>query len=129
MTSTWDVVRRAADGEHVGYLAPGGPGLAVPMTLVGTPAGGPLPVAQATELLTRTGLAVLAQRWWCRLPDPLPPGLTDAGEPAADWEWRPTVLVEVSPEQVRLRPEWPAREESSALALLPVPAGDLLRPH
>jgi len=129
VTSTWQVVHRTDDGEHVGYVVPASVdgGLVVPMTLAGTPAAGPLPVADATALLTGTGLAVLARRWWCRLPDPLPAGVTDAHRPPADWPWRATVLVEVSPQQVQLRPEWAAPEERTARAVLPFPAGDLLR--
>src|SRR3954447_7194660 len=128
VTTTWEVVHRPEDGERVGYLAPvlGSAGLVVPMTLAGTPAAGPLDAVEATSLLAGTGLALLARRWWCRLPDPLPAGLTDAGEPAADWEWRPVVLVEVSPTRCRLRPELPAPEELRAQATLPVPVGDLL---
>ena len=129
MTSTWRVVHRTDDGEHVGYVVPASVdgGLVVPMTLAGTPAAEPLPVADATALLTGTGLAVLARRWWCRLPDPLPAGVTDAHRPSADWPWRPTVLVEVSRQQVQVRPEWAAPEERTARAVLPFPAGDLLR--
>ncbi|WP_138757647.1 hypothetical protein [Modestobacter altitudinis] len=130
MTSTWQVVHRTDDGERVGYVTPatGDGRLVVPMTLAGTPAAGPLPVDAATALLTGTGLAVLARRWWCRLPDPLPAGVTDAGRPDEDWAWRPTVPVEVFPTEVRVRPEHPAPEERSALAVLPFPAADLLRP-
>jgi hypothetical protein len=62
-----------------------------------------------------------------RLTDPLPAGVTDARRPAADWSWRATVLVEVSPQQVQVRPEWAAPEERTAAAVLPFPAGDLLR--
>jgi hypothetical protein len=129
--TAWEVVHRTEDGERVGYLAsaPGCEGLVVPMSLVGTPAGGPLPAAEATTLLVGTGLALLARRWWCRLPDVLPPGVTDAAMPDDDWPWRPAVLVEVSPREVRLRPELPAPEERTAQAVLPVPVGELLTAH
>ncbi|WP_369139772.1 hypothetical protein [Modestobacter versicolor] len=129
MTTTWEVVHRPADGERVGYLAPApaGDGLVVPMTLAGTVVGGALAAEEATALLSARGLALLDGRWWCRLPSPLPRGLTDARDPAPDWPWQPTVLVEVSPTQLTLRPEWPAPGEAGALAVLPVPAGDLLR--
>jgi hypothetical protein len=129
VTVRWEVVHRADDGERVGYLAPspGAGGLVVPMTLVGTPVGGPQPPSEASALLVARGLALLDRRWWCRLPSPLPRGVTDAREPAPGWSWQPTVLVEVSPHELRLRPEWPAPEEVGGLALLPVPAGDLLR--
>jgi hypothetical protein len=128
VTATWTVVHRTDDGERVGYLAPepADGRLVVPTTLAGTPAAGPLPPDEAASLLTRTGLTLLAHRWWW-LPDPLPPGLTDAGRPAEDWPWRPTALVEVSPHELQLRPEWPAAEETGALAVLPVPAGERLR--
>ena len=129
MTSTWEVVHRPEDGEHVGYLVPvpGDEELVVPLTLTGTPAAGPLPADDATDLLAGTGLALLARRWWCRLPGLLPSGLTDAAEPAAEWEWRPVELVEVSPTSCRVRPELPAPEERTAQAVLPVPVGDVLR--
>jgi hypothetical protein len=129
VTTTWDVVRRAEDGEHVGYLAPtsGDASLAVPMTLAGTPAAGPLPAGEAADLLVGSGLALLARRWWCRLPNTMASRLTDAAAPGADWPWRPVVLVEVSPREVQVRPEWPAAEEGAAVAVLPVPAGELLR--
>jgi hypothetical protein len=127
VTTGWEHVHRTDDGEHVGYLAPAAGGLVVPMTLAGTPAAGPLPVTAATALLREQGLALLARRWWCRLPSPLPRGLTDAAVPAADWSWQPTVLVEVSPQRLRVRPEHPAPEELGAQAVLPFPAGALLR--
>ena len=129
MTTTWEVVRRADDGERVGYLAPGpdGDGLVVPMTLAGTPAGEARPVDEATALLVAQGLGLMARRWWCRLPDPLPAGRTAVAAPDEGWTWRPVVLVEVSAREVRLRPESPAPEEVTASAVLPVPAGELLR--
>jgi hypothetical protein len=124
----WDVVRRPDDGELVGYLAPAeeAGGLVVPTTLAGTPAGPAGPTAESAALLVRSGLAHLARRWWCRLPGTLPPGVLDAAVPGADWEWRPVVLVEVSPTGCRVRPEMPAPEELTAQAALPVPVGDLL---
>jgi hypothetical protein len=124
--SSWDVVRRPDDGELVGYLVPGADGLVVPATLTGASAGALDRPAGAAALLVATGLAGLARRWWCRLPDPLPPGVLDAGVPAPDWAWRPVVLVEVSPTRCRVRPELPAPEELTAQAALPVPVGDLL---
>ena len=128
MTPSWEVVRRAQDDERVGYLAPvaGSDGLVVPMTLAGTPAAAPMDGDEASTLLAGTGLALLARRWWCRLPAVLPPGVTDAGRPAADWDWRAVLLVEVGPHRVRVRPELPEPAEGTASAVLPVPAGDLL---
>jgi hypothetical protein len=127
----WDVVHRPDDGEPVGYLAPtpGTGGLVVPTTLAGTPAGPPREPGEAAALLVSAGLALLARRWWCRLPSLLPPGLVDAAVPSTDWPWRPVVLVEVSPTGCRVRPEMPAPEEWSAQATLPVPVGDLLAEH
>jgi hypothetical protein len=126
--SSWDVVRRPDDGELVGYLVPtpGAGDLVVPATLTGMPAGAAGEPAEAAALLVTRGLARLAGRWWCRLPDALPPGVLDASAPAAHWEWRPVVLVEVSPTGCRVRPEFPAPEELSCQAALPVPVGDLL---
>ena len=72
------------------------------------------------------GLAVLGGRWWCRLPEPLPRGVLDASRPAEDWEWRPVVVVEAAPDGARVRPEWPAPEELTGQASLPVPVGDLM---
>jgi hypothetical protein len=37
------------------------------------------------------------------------------------------VLVEVSPAECRLRPEWPEPRELTGQAVLPVPVGDLVR--
>jgi hypothetical protein len=122
----WDVVRRPDDGELVGYLAPAAGDLVVPTSLAGTPVGPAGPAAESAALLVRSGLTSLARRWWCRLPGTLPPGLLDAAVPAPDWEWRPVVLVEVSPTGCRLRPEMPAPEELTSQAALPVPVGDLL---
>ena len=68
---------------------------------------------------------MLDRRWWCRLPVPLIDG-TPADSPAADWEWSAVVLVEASPVECRVRPEWPAPEELTAQAVLPVPVAELL---
>ncbi len=122
----WLAVRRPDDGEVVGYLAPHADGV-VPTTLVGSPLGGPGTAADARAALLARGLAALARRWWCRLPDPLPRGLLDAARPADGWVWRPVVVVEAAPDGARVRPEWPAPEEIGAQAALPVPVGDLLR--
>ena len=117
-----------ADGEHVGYLvADGPPDLVLPVTLVGAARGPAQDRASATVALTARGLSALDRRWWCRLPSPLPGGVLAAGDPAAEWEWRPVVLVEVSPAGCRVRPELAAPEELTAQAALPVPVGALLR--
>jgi hypothetical protein len=117
-----------ADGEHVGYLVPdGAPGLVFPVTLVGVAIGPSLEPSAATELLRTRGLAALDRRWWCRLPAVLPPGVLAAADPRPEWEWRPVVLVEVSPAGCRVRLEMASPEELTAQAALPVPTGGLLR--
>ncbi len=117
----WTPVHRPEDGEHVGYLSPDGE----PRLLTGaTPEAAGV---DAHQFLLSGGLRALDRRWWCRLPARLPRGITHAREPAADWEWRPVVLVEVSSTTCTVRPEWPAPEEMDARALLPTPVGDLLR--
>jgi hypothetical protein len=126
ITTEWDVVLRPEDGETVGYLVPED-GLVVPVTLVGTPLGAARTPADAAALLLGQGLRALDRRWWCRLPDPLPRGVLDAGEPEPGWAWRAVVLVEVSPTECRVRPEWAAPDELSGQAVLPVPVAELLR--
>ena len=61
-----------------------------------------------------------------RLPDPLPPGLLDAGEPRPDWSWQAVVLIEVTPTGATARPEFTGPGPSGRVAL-PVPVRDLLR--
>ena len=128
--TSWTPVHRPSDAEHVGYLAPdGAPGLVVPTSLVGLPLGAARPSAEAVALLVADGLRGLDRRWWCRLPHVLPAGVIDASVPLEGWGWRPVVLIEASPAGCTVRPEWPAPEELSGRAALPVPAGDLLREH
>jgi hypothetical protein len=122
----WTVVHRPDDGETVGYLAPTTGGLVQPVDLAGAPVGPPGAPDAAARLLAARGLGLLAGRRWCRLPVPLPRGVSDAAEPGPDWSWRPVLLVEVSPDAVRVRPELPDPEELGAQARLPVPVGDLL---
>ena len=123
----WAPVHRA-DGELVGYLVPdGAPGLVLPVTLVGAALGPSQERSTATVLLATRGLSALDRRWWCRLPAVLHSGVLPAADPAADWEWRPVVLVEVSPAECRVRPEFAAPEELTGQAALPVPVGGLLR--
>jgi hypothetical protein len=125
--NSWTSVRRPADDEPVGYLAPDGDRV-VPTTLVGTPLDGPMPRDEARAVLLARGLRALDRRWWCRLPDPLPRGGTvDAADLRDGWDWRPVLVVEAAPDGVRVRPEWAAPEELSGRAALPVPVGDLLR--
>jgi hypothetical protein len=117
-----------ADGEHVGYLVPdASSGLAFPVTLVGAAIGPSQEPAGAAAVLRTRGLAALDRRWWCRLPPTLPRGVLAAGHPAEGWDWRPVVLVEVSPSGCSVRPEMAAPEELTAQAALPVPVRGLLR--
>jgi len=125
ITTGWDVVKRPDDDETVGYLEPDGD-LVVPVTLAGTPLGPAQHRPAATELLVTQGLAALDRRWWCRLPDLLPRGILPAGDPLPEWGWRPVVVVEVSLDGCRVRPEWPEPRELTGQALLPVPVGELL---
>ena len=126
--TTWRPHRRPADGELAGYLAGDADvRAAVPTSLVGTPLGPPQEPEAAASVLDSRGLAVLAQRWWCRLPEPLPARLVDAAAPSPDWPWRAVLLVEVSAAGCRVRPEHPEPAERAAQASLPVPVGDLLR--
>ena len=114
-------MHRPEDGEHVGYLSPDG----VPRLLTGATLAAP--TADARDLLVSRGLRALDRRWWCRLPSPLPPGVTDAGRPQPEWAWQSVVIVEATPETCTVRPEWPAPEELTSRAVLPTPVGDLLR--
>jgi hypothetical protein len=126
--TTWLPVTRACDGERVGWLAPeGDDGAVVPTSLVGVRLGPAQEPAAAAALLREHGLRSLDRRWWCRLPDPLPAGVVPAANPAAGWEWRPVVLVEVSGERCTVRLEMAEPAELRARAELPVPVGDLLR--
>jgi hypothetical protein len=112
----------------VGYLAPSEHAdLVLPMSLVGVPIGRALPDADAGRLLDERGLATLGERWWCRLPNPMPTGGVDATSPAAEWAWRSVLLVEVNPQTVRVRLELASPEELRSQATLPVPVNALLR--
>jgi hypothetical protein len=117
----WTPVHRPQDGEHVGYLTADDEAHLL--------TGAPLSPdgSDAHEQLVSRGLRALDRRWWCRLPGALPRGVLDAGTPERDWEWRPVVIVEVTPQLCTVRPEWPAPEEMTGRALLPTPVGDLLR--
>ncbi|WP_448627300.1 hypothetical protein [Geodermatophilus sp. URMC 64] len=125
--TSWTPVTRPSDTEHVGYLVPDGDGRVVPTSLVGSALGPARDRGAAVALLVERGLAGLDRRWWCRLPTPLPAGVLAAREPERGWEWRLVVVIEASPEGCTVRPEWPAPEELTARAALPVPVGDLLR--
>lgn len=130
----WLPHRRAQDGELAGYLVPaaGAPGRFAPVTIIGTiiePETGPLPEAEARALVEARGLEELHGRWWAELPAPLLPGVLDAANPVAGWEWRLVVIVEADDERCVIRPQNPAREELASSAVLPVPVGELLRPE
>ena len=125
--STWLPVRRAEDDELVGYLVPDGADDVVPTTVLGTPLGAAMPSGEARRLLVAEGLRAVDRRWWCRLPAVLPPGLLRASTPDEDWAWRPVVVVEASPIECRIRPEWPAPVELGGQAVLPVPVDGTLR--
>jgi hypothetical protein len=117
-----------SDGEHVGHLVlDGAPGPVFPVTIVGAAIDPAREPAAAAALLEERGPAALERRWWCRLPAALPRGVLAAGDPPAGWGRRPVVLVEVSPDGCRVRPEMAAPEELTAQAVLPVPVGALLR--
>ena len=126
--SSWTPVVRPSDGERVGYLVPdGADGSVVPTLLLGAPLGPAAEPRDAQAQLVERGLRSLDRRWWCRLPPTLLGGVVDASVPRDGWEWRPVVVVETSPARCTVRPEWPAPEELTDRASLPVPVGDLLR--
>lgn len=128
--NSWTPVTRPSDDEHVGYLVPDGTdGRVVPTALTGTPLGPAAEHRDAVALLVERGLRSLDRRWWCRLPVTLPAGVLDAAAPRDGWEWRPVVVVETSPAGCTVRPEWPAPEERTGRAALPVPVEDLLLEH
>jgi hypothetical protein len=120
----WQPHRRASDGELVGYLSFSSNGV-VPMTLLGTPLGVPQPESTARSLLDERGLAILTERWWCRLPKPFRED-TDASNPESDWEWRAVLVVEASQVSCSIRLENPTVEEFTVRVSLPVPVGELL---
>lgn len=120
----WIPVHRD-DGELVGYLRAAGE-LVEPLTLLGTPLGTPSDEDSAREVLDATGLAVLADRWWCRLPAPVIVEQLDASAAQPEWDWRTVVLIESTPSGCRIRPLYPWPEEQLSVITLPVPVGDLL---
>ena len=119
--------RRLDDGERVGYLRADGD-LVVPLTLIGTPLAAAMEPETATALLDEKGLAILNERWWCRLPTPVTAGL-DASKPEPDWDWRAVLIIEASPEWCTIRAENATVEEFMVRLHLPVPVGDLLVKH
>jgi hypothetical protein len=117
---------RHGDGELVGYLAPLESGEVSPRSLIGTPLGPPAVADAAAKLLAARGLAVLADKWWCRLPKPLVADV-DVTAPDPAWPWRPVVLAEVGPggASVRIAMPWP--EEKTVQVRIPVPVDGILR--
>jgi hypothetical protein len=122
----WRAHHRPGDGEIVGYLAPAADALVTPMSLLGTSLAPAQRAPEAAALLEREGLVMLAQRWWCRLPQPIPVSGLDPADDQPDWEWRAVVIVEASPTGCVIRPEFSAPEERSRTVSLPIPVGGLL---
>lgn len=98
-----------------------------PLSLIGTPLGPPAGPEAAGKLLAARGLAVLAEKWWCRLPKPLVPGV-DVSAPDPAWPWRPVVLVEVGPAGASARIAMPWPEEETVQVRIPIPVDGVLRP-
>jgi hypothetical protein len=122
--SDWLPHRRASDDELVGYLLQSGDEV-VPMTLLGTPLGMPQAGSAARASLDERGLAILNERWWCRLPKPLAADI-DPAHPGDEWRWRAVLVIEASPVSCSIRLEYPTVEEFTVRVSLPVPVGDLL---
>jgi hypothetical protein len=122
----WRAHHRPGDGEIVGYLAPAADSLVTPMSLLGTPLAPAQGTQEAAALLEREGLAVLSRRWWCRLPQPIPVAGLDPADAQPDWEWRAVVIVEASPTNCVMRPEFAAPDERTRTVTLTVPVGELL---
>ena len=124
----WWVHPRGGDGEVVGYGRPSteADGLVVPLSLIGTPLGPPQAPDRVADLLDRVGLAVLAGRWWSRLPTPIPETGCDPTERRVSWDWRAVVIVEARSARCIVRPGFPLLKERTRTVALPVPVGDLL---
>jgi hypothetical protein len=120
----WLPHRRTSDDELVGYLLQSGDNV-VPMTLLGTPLGMPQTGPAARAALDERGLAILNERWWCRLPNLLTAD-ADGSLPDSDWQWRAVLVVEASPVSCSIRLENPTVDEFMVRVVLPVPADDLL---
>jgi hypothetical protein len=85
-------VVREEDGElvgHVGVERRGGADVWVAHAVFGSVLRAFPDRAEAVAFLRRSGLPLLAERWWYR--------------PSEDAEWRPTVLVEARPGAVTVR--------------------------
>ncbi len=85
-------VLRGEDGElvgHVGVERRGGVDVWVAHAVFGSVLRAFPDRAEAVAFLRRSGLPLLAERWWYR--------------PSDEAEWRPTVLVEARPGAVTVR--------------------------
>ena len=124
--SSYEVVIRPDDGEHVGYLAPVGDAWQ-PINLLGFPLADATNRDEATETAVRLGLASLNGNWWCRAPLPMAHTEAELRHPQPDWEWRKVVVVELNETTASLRPAiaWP--EEQGRTTTISLPATELLR--
>lgn len=112
--STWTAHRRADDGEVVGYLAPAGDGLVVPMSLLGHELADACDEHTAVDVLESAGLSMLAEAW------------RYVGD-GADLRVR---IVQVTPSHVVLKHEdfGDMSHDYGENFSLPLPAGDALQP-
>jgi len=98
-------VRRSEDGELLGYVLAEGDRWR-PVTVFLGALGPSASLETALAAVHDRGLSALAEPWWCRL--------TDGGP------WQPCRLLEVRPDEVRLRLEDPMADQP--------PGGIVLRP-
>jgi hypothetical protein len=129
----WIAFHRPNDGELTGYLAPTEEdGVFVPLNLIGHRLGDPGSRTEGESVLLDRGSISLANYWWCLAPRPLPQSGTDLRDPQPDWEWRRVVIVDLDRLSCTVRPALPYPEEQSAVAVVTLPADDVLRvgpPH
>ena len=124
---TYRAVRRADDGEHVGYLLTDScdPPCVIPCDLLGIPLGSAGSAADGVELLSATGLQAIAGVFEAMLPSEL----TDDVDPhaaEAGWIWRRVRVVSVSPSRAVLELDAPGPAERGRRIEVPIPADDLL---
>lgn len=117
----------------MGYLAPGpSPETFVPLNLIGHPLGDAGTRSHAESVLGDRGLISLANYWWCLAPQRFPETGLDLRAVQPEWEWRRIVIVELDATQASVRPALPYDDEETALAVVTLPADDVLRvgpPH
>lgn len=113
--AAWVPHRRPADDELVGYLEPvADGGEVIPRTLFGYPLNGPLPIRSARRSLNKRGLPALSALW-----------LLDDGGP----QLLKVVLVDVTPQVLRVRIEDVASQRSGEVLTFDVPVREgLLAP-